>query len=120
MKPDLPVLLLRVAAAWPLPGLGLLVLPDAAAPSLAAYALHTALAVEAAVPDGTRHPAAATVEEVTRPEAPDAPLRGLLLDFGTAVALPLGTEVWLVEGLVGSADQSLLVTDSLTPSSDAC
>lgn len=98
MRSDRPVLLLRVAAAWPLPGLGLLALPDAAAPSLAAYALHTALAVEAALPDGTRHPAAATVEEVTRPETPDAPVRGLLLDFGASLALPPGTAIWLVDG----------------------
>ena len=47
-------LLLRVATAWPLPGLGLLVLPAGPTPYLAAYPLHTALAVEACLPDGTR------------------------------------------------------------------
>jgi len=90
-------LLLRVAATWPLPGLGLLALPDGPATALAGYPLHAALALEAVLPDGTRHPAAATVEEVTRPETPEAPKRGLLLDVGAAVSLPLGTELWLVE-----------------------
>ena len=90
-----PVLLLRVAAAWPLPGLGLLALPQAATPQLAAYALHTALAVEAALPDGTRHTAHATVEEITRPEESNIPTRGLLLDFAAPVVLPPGTTIWL-------------------------
>jgi hypothetical protein len=89
------VLLLRVAQAWPLPGLGLLVLPDGPAPALAAYDLHTALAVEAALPGGARHAAVATVEELTRPETP-APTRGLLLDV-EAADLPAGTEIWLAE-----------------------
>jgi hypothetical protein len=90
-------MLLRVAAAWPLPGLGLLALPDGPAPTLGRYALHTALAVEAVLPDGTRHPAVATVEEITRPETPDASVRGLLLDDGAATSLPPSTEIWLVE-----------------------
>ncbi|MBF9141449.1 hypothetical protein [Hymenobacter properus] len=89
------VLLLRVAAAWPLPGLGMLVLPEKPAPALAVYPLHTALPVEAALPDGGRHPAVATVEELTRSDAP-APERGLLLDL-EADRLPVGTEIWLVE-----------------------
>ena len=88
------VLLLRVAAAWPLPGLGLLALPDGPAPALAAYDLHAALAVEAVLPGGARHAATATVEEVTRPEAPD-PTRGLLLDWEPALELPAGAEIWL-------------------------
>ncbi|MBD2723002.1 hypothetical protein [Hymenobacter armeniacus] len=91
-----PGLLLRVAAAWPLPGLGLLLLPQGPAPALAPYALHTALAVEARLPDGARHAAVATVEEMTRPETPNAPTRGLLLDVGAAT-LPAGTEVWLTD-----------------------
>ena len=89
-------LLLRVARAWPLPGLGLLALPDGPAPALAAYAVHTALAVEAALPGGTRLAAVATVEELARPETP-APTRGLLLDL-EAVELPAGTEIWLNAG----------------------
>ena len=92
-----PVLLLRVAAAWPLPGLGLLALPDGPTPALAAYTLHAALAVEAGLPGGTRRAATATVEEVTRPDAAETPVRGLLLDFGGAVELGPGTEIWLIE-----------------------
>ncbi|MDO7850222.1 hypothetical protein Q4S41_01345 [Hymenobacter sp. CA1UV-4] len=90
------VLLLRVAAVWPLPGLGLLVLSNGPAPALAAYALHTALAVEAVLPGGARRPGMATVEEISRPEAP-APTRGLLLDFGAPTDVPADTEIWLVE-----------------------
>ncbi|UOQ98599.1 hypothetical protein MUN81_03695 [Hymenobacter sp. 5317J-9] len=90
------ILLLRVAAAWPLPGLGLLVLPNGPAPALAPYALHTALAVEARLPDGTRRTAAATVEEVARGETP-VPTRGLLLDLEAATGWPAGTEIWLAQ-----------------------
>ena len=89
------ILLLRVAATWPLPGLGLLALPDGPTPHLAAYHLHTALAVQAVLPNGSRHAATATVEEVTRPEAPGKPVQGLLLDFGAALPLPPRTEIWL-------------------------
>lgn len=90
-------LLLTVAAAWPLPGLGLLVLASAAAPALDSYALHTALAVEAVLPDGSRLAAHATVEEITRPEESAGPVRGLLLTWAdaTPLALPAGTAIWL-------------------------
>lgn len=90
------LLLLRVAAAWPLPGLGLLVLPDAATPHLATYPLHTVLVVEAALPIGPHHAATATVEEITHAGSAE---RGLLLDFGPDAAPPLppGTEIWLVQ-----------------------
>ncbi|MBF9239087.1 hypothetical protein I2I05_16915 [Hymenobacter sp. BT683] len=92
--PDTNLLLLRVAATWPLPGLGLLALPTAPTPHLAAYALHTALAVEVVWPSGARCPGAATVEEITRTYSVE---RGLLLDLGTVAAtLPPGTEIWLV------------------------
>ena len=87
-----PVLLLRVATAWPLPGLGLLALPDGPAPPLAAYPLHAALAVEAVLPGGARRAATATVEEVSRPGA-GASVRGVLLDFGGAVELGPGAEI---------------------------
>jgi hypothetical protein len=88
-----PLLLLRVAATWPLPGLGLLVLPQGPTPHLAAYPLHTALRVRAHLPDGSRHEATATVEEVTR----EAELvQGLLLDTQALVSVPAGTEIWLL------------------------
>ena len=88
-----PTLLLRVAATWPLPGLGLLALPAGPTPHLTAYELHAAVAVEAVLPDGTCHPATATVEEITRGAVPE---RGLLLDFGTNIAVPDHSEIWLV------------------------
>lgn len=91
MTPETPLLLLRVAAAWPLPGLGLLVLPDGPTPYLAACDLHTALAIEAHLPDGTRRSGSATVEEVSRPEAT---MRSLLLDLELSRELPVGTAIW--------------------------
>ena len=90
------VLLLRVAATWPLPGLGLLALPDGPTPHLTAYPLHTTIEVAAILPDGSRHAATATVEEITRPEAPGKPAQGLLLDFGASLPLPRGSEIWLL------------------------
>ena len=90
----MPILLLRVAAAWPLPGLGLLALPDGPTPHLASYPLHTALAVLVAGPDGSPLPATATVEEVTRADRTE---RGLLLDADMAgCELLPDTEIWLV------------------------
>ena len=90
------VLLLRVGAAWALPGLGLLALPDGPASALCPYGLHTALTIEAVLPDGTCYSGVATVEEVTRPDILTEPTRGLLLDFGTAAPdLQAGTEIWL-------------------------
>ena len=94
MIPAPSTLLLRVAAAWPLPGLGLLVLPEGPTPYLAACALHTALAIEAHRPDGTHQSGVATVEEVSRPEAT---VRGLLLDLGPDWELPVGTGIWLAQ-----------------------
>jgi hypothetical protein len=91
------LLLLRVAATWSVPGLGLLALPDGPTPHLDACPLHTALAIEAELPAGTRLRAVATVEEVTRPESTDASVRGLLLDFGTAVTLPPGSQIFTSE-----------------------
>ncbi|GAB3875333.1 hypothetical protein GCM10028824_30460 [Hymenobacter segetis] len=95
MTTPAPGLLLRVAAIWPLPGLGLLALPAGPTPLLLPYALHTALVVAAILPDGTRQPGTATVEEVSRPDTGTGPVRGLLLDMGTACALPPDTEIWL-------------------------
>lgn len=88
-----PILLLRVAAAWPLPGLGLLALPDGPTPYLASQPLHTALEVAIELPDGPRLPGVATVEEVSHAGA--APARGLLLDLGLLRELPAGALVWL-------------------------
>ena len=88
------LLLLRVSAAWTLPGLGVLALAEGPAPHLTAYPLFTALAVEVAWPTGQRHPGTATVEEVTRAETPE---RALLLDLDPDVPAVLpGTEIWLV------------------------
>lgn len=88
-------LLLRVATTWPLPNLGLLALP-AAPPHLTAYPLHTALAVATTDPSGFCQAAIDTVEEVTYPDAPNSPVRGLLLSFETATATLLpGTEIRL-------------------------
>ncbi|MBH8559613.1 hypothetical protein [Hymenobacter negativus] len=95
MPPSSPSLLLRVAATWPLPGLGLLVLPDGPTPLLQPYALHTALAVACQLPDGTQQLGTATVEEVSHPGSAPGPVRGLLLDMGTASPVPPGTEIWL-------------------------
>ena len=96
MKPA-PTLLLRVAAAWPVPGLGLLALADGPTPYLAGLPLHTALAVEVHLSDGTRHSGHATVEEVSRPDDSPGPARGLLLDLGSIRELAGGTGVWLAE-----------------------
>ena len=86
--------LLRVAAAWPLPGLGLLALPAGPTPYLTSLPLHTALPVRAQLPDGTQHPGHATVEEVNTENAA-APVRGLLLDLGATSTLPAGTIIEL-------------------------
>ena len=93
----MPLLLLRVATAWPVPGLGLLALPSGSTPHLLPYALHTAVAVATTGPDGHRYEATATVEEITQPGA-TASVRGLLLDVGTILDLLPGTEIWLREG----------------------
>jgi hypothetical protein len=101
MSASAPTLLLRVAATWPLPGLGLLALPAGPTPHLVAYALHAAVAVEAVLPDGTRHPATATVEEITRGAEPE---RALLLDFGKNIAVPEHSEIWLVAPRLSGSD----------------
>lgn len=95
------LLLFRVATTWSLPGLGLLALPDGGSPHLMGYQLHTALAVAAVRPDGSQHRAIATVEEIERTASTE---RGLLLDFAPELVeqLPVGTEIWLVEGEAGA------------------
>jgi hypothetical protein len=100
MSATAPTLLLRVAATWPLPGLGLLVLPDGPTPYLAACALHSAHAVTIELPGGSRQPSLATVEEVVRPDDSTGPQRGLLLDLGPTRELPIGTSIWLATTVV--------------------
>jgi hypothetical protein len=89
---DSPTLLLRVATAWAVPGLGLLALPDGADDALRAYALHTALPIEARLPGGPVT-GTATVEEVEREGVASY---GLLLDLGALATMPPGTEIWQV------------------------
>lgn len=93
--PLTPVLLLRVAATWPLPGLGLLALPDAPTPYLMAQNLHNILTVKILYIDNTSRNAFATVEEVSRPDDSTPPTRCLLLDLETTRELPAGTSIWL-------------------------
>jgi len=83
------ILLLRVKAIWPLPGLGLLVLPAGPTPALAGYALHTALIVRLELPAG-QATATATVEEVSHDAAP---VQALLLHDFAQTAVPPGTAV---------------------------
>jgi hypothetical protein len=92
--PSSDLLLLRVAATWFLPGLGVLVVPAGATPRLANYPLHTALGVVAEVAGGTLAPATATVEEITREGTTNW---ALLLDFGRLArprCCPVPTSGW--------------------------
>lgn len=90
MRPPEP--LLEVAASWPLPGLGVLLLPASETPAgpLAAYELHTVLRVQLVLPTGEREEALASVEEV----AHSGIVRALLLTHESAVAVPPGTQVY--------------------------
>jgi hypothetical protein len=88
----MPTHLLCVAAAWPLPGLGLLALPAGPTPYLGLQALHTALPVVAIATNGERHAGTATVEEITQS---GIAVRGLLLDLGMTETLLPGTNIWL-------------------------
>ncbi|AMJ67659.1 hypothetical protein [Hymenobacter sp. PAMC 26628] len=88
---DSPTLLLRVAAAWAVPGLGLLALPAGPDGALRAHALHTALPIEARLPGGPTAGGTATVEEIEREGVASY---GLLLDLGALVTVPPGTEIW--------------------------
>ena len=87
--------LLRAAATWSLPGLGVLVLPAGPTPHLAGYPLHTALQVEVAPPGAARYTATATVEETTHGSGFGGPTRALLLNITGAERLPPGTNIWL-------------------------
>ena len=90
---DSPTLLLRVATAWAVPGLGLLALPAGPDEALRAHALHTALPVEARLPGGGTAAGTATVEEIDRAGVSSY---GLLLDLGALAAVPPDTEIWQV------------------------
>jgi hypothetical protein len=85
---------MHVAAAWPLPGLGLLLLPEGSTPYLTDQPLHTPLAVEVSLPDGSRYQGFATVEEVHHAAAA-GPASGLLLDLGPTREVPVGSIIWL-------------------------
>ncbi|OGX84578.1 hypothetical protein BEN47_16045 [Hymenobacter lapidarius] len=97
---------MRVAATWPLPGLGLLALPEGATPHLVGYPLHTALAVAVVLPDGHSCRGRATVEEIARTTSTE---RGLLLDFAPELVeqLATGTEIWLLEQAAGPSGLEL-------------
>ncbi|TPG62943.1 hypothetical protein [Hymenobacter nivis] len=92
---DSPTFLLRVAAAWTVPGLGLLALPAGPDAALRAHALHTSLPIEARLPGGPRAAGTATVEEIEREGATSY---GLLIDLGALATVPPGTEIWHVPG----------------------
>jgi len=83
---------MRVGAYGPC--LDLLVLPSGSTPHMMAHALHAAVAIEAVLPDGTRHAATTTMEEISRGPVPE---RGLQFGIGTSVALPVGSEIWLTQ-----------------------
>ena len=94
---DSPTLLLRVAAAWSLPGLGLLALPAGPDEALRAHVLHTVLLIEARLPGGPTAAGTATVEEIEREGVASY---GLLLDLGPLATVPPGTEIWQLPGPV--------------------
>lgn len=92
-----PLATLVVAASFRVPGLGVLAVPAAgpAAASLAAYALHTALAVS--LVDESQLALTGTVEELTHDGQP--PRRALLLDFDPGGPLPVGARLRLAAEL---------------------
>ncbi|GAB3305681.1 hypothetical protein [Hymenobacter tenuis] len=85
-------LLFRVDKIFPLPGLGLLLLPQITAPELHQLDLYTALKLHLHYPSGHTQTVIASVEEITRDEA--GVIRGLLLTQESSLQVPLGTEVW--------------------------
>jgi len=92
--PD-PLAILELEASFRLPGLGVLAVPTAgpAAASLAAYALHTALAVTLLAEGQLPQALTGTVEELTHDGQP--PRRALLLDFDPGGPLPSGARLRL-------------------------
>ena len=92
--PD-PLAILELEASFRLPGLGVLAVPTAgpAAASLAAYALHTALAVTLLAEGQLPQALTGTVEELTHDGQP--PRRALLLDFDPGGPPPSGARLRL-------------------------
>jgi hypothetical protein len=94
--PD-PLAILELEASFRLPGLGVLAVPTAgpAATGLAAYALHTALAITLLVEGQPPQALTGTVEELTHDGQPSR--RTLLLDFDPGGPLPSGARLQLEE-----------------------
>jgi len=86
-----PLAKLALETSFRVPGLGVLAVPAAgpAATALAAYALHTALAVTLLAIGQPAVALTGTVEELTHDGQP--PRRALLLDFDPGGPLPSGT-----------------------------
>ncbi|HET9502260.1 MAG TPA: hypothetical protein VFO93_01880 [Hymenobacter sp.] len=86
---------LVVETSFRVPGLGVLVVPAAgpAATSLAAHALHTALALRLLAEGQPPLALTGTIEELTHEGQP--PRRTLLLDFDPGGPLPAGTRLRL-------------------------
>lgn len=91
-----PLTTLVLETSFRVPGLGVLAVPaaDPAAAGLAAYALHTALAVTLLVEGQPPAALTGTVEELAHDNQP--PRRALLLDFDPGGPLPSGTQLQLV------------------------
>lgn len=92
--PEFPATLV-VETSLRVPGLGVLAVPAAgpAAASLAAHALHTALAFTLLAEGQPPLPLIGTIEELTRDG--QLPRRALLLDFDPGGPLPGGTRLQL-------------------------
>lgn len=89
-----PLVTLVLETSFRVPGLGVLAVPAGpAAAGLAAYALHTALALTLFVAGQPPVALTGTIEELTRDGQP--PRRALLLDFDPGGPLPGGTRLQL-------------------------
>jgi hypothetical protein len=86
-----PLAMFELETSFRVPGLGVLAVPAAgpATADLAAYALHTALALTLLVEGQTPVALTGTIEELTHDGQP--PRRTLLLDFDPGGPLPSGT-----------------------------
>ena len=97
-------LLFRVDKIFPLPGLGVLLLPETTVPALHKLDLYTALKLQLRYPSGHSQTVLASVEEITREDA--SAIRGLLLTQESLPMVALGTEVWWT-GALASWDELL-------------
>lgn len=93
----LPLATLVVESSFRVPGLGVLAVPAAPAAGLAAYALHTALALTLRVAGQLPQFLTGTVEEIAHDGQP--PRRALLLDFDPGGPLPIGASLHLAAEL---------------------